>query len=122
MKIPDWVMNPFDCIQHKQTIKVQNEMVNLQHDVSMRNKFPKLSRRAWFCHNIMEHYPILRSKLYMYMLPFPTTYLVEAEFSKLLSLWTKYRNHLNIEKRRDLRMSLSTMTVDMAKLASKHQF
>ncbi|KAI0990067.1 hypothetical protein GJ496_001827 [Pomphorhynchus laevis] len=116
------VVNPCDCIPHEQTIEVQDEVVNLQHDVSMRNKFSKLGRRAWFCHDIMEHYLILRSKLHMYMLPFPTTYLVEAGFSKLLLLWTKYRNRLNIERRGDLRMSMSIMTADMAKLASKHQF
>ncbi|KAI0989678.1 hypothetical protein GJ496_011892 [Pomphorhynchus laevis] len=121
MEIAAWVVNPYDCIPHKQTIEVQNEVVNLQHDVSMRNKFSKLGQCALFCHDIMEHYhPILRSKLHMHMLPFPTTYLVEAGFSKLLSRWTKYRNRLNIERRGDLRMSLSTMNADMAKLASKH--
>ncbi|KAI0989966.1 hypothetical protein GJ496_011692 [Pomphorhynchus laevis] len=106
MEIPYWVVNPYDCIPHKQTIKVQDEVVNLQRDVSMRNKFSKLGRRAWFCNDIMEHYPILRSKLHMNMIPFLTTYLVEAGFSKLLSLWTKYRNYLNIERSGDLRMSL----------------
>ncbi|KAI0978323.1 hypothetical protein GJ496_002319 [Pomphorhynchus laevis] len=64
----------------------------------------------------------IEEKLHMYMIPFPTTYLIKAGFSKLLSLWTKYRNRLNIERRGDLRMSLSTMNADMAKLASKHQF
>ncbi|KAI0986538.1 hypothetical protein GJ496_011167 [Pomphorhynchus laevis] len=80
MEMPDWVVNPYDCIQHEQTIEVQDEVVNLQNDVLMRNKFSKLGQCAWFCHDIMEHYPILRSKLHMYMPSFPTTYLVEAGF------------------------------------------
>ncbi|KAI0982047.1 hypothetical protein GJ496_000792 [Pomphorhynchus laevis] len=81
MEIPYWVVNSYDCIPHEQIIEVQDEVVNLQHDVSMRNKFSKLGLRACFCHDIMEHYTILRSKLHMFMLPFPAFILLKRNFA-----------------------------------------
>ena len=57
----------------------------------------------------------------MYIIAFPSTYLVECGFSCVNQLLTKYRNRLDIVKRGDLRLALSNLEPDIKKLASQHQ-
>jgi hypothetical protein len=50
-----------------------------------------------------------------------TSYLVGSGFSWVTYLLSKVRNRLDVVKRGDLRVSLTTLQLDIQKLASVHQ-
>ncbi|KAK2712717.1 hypothetical protein QYM36_011415 [Artemia franciscana] len=56
-----------------------------------------------------------------YVIAFPTSYLVEAGFSRLSSMLSKDRNRLDIIKRGDLRLPLTSIEPNINKLAEKNQ-
>jgi hypothetical protein len=57
----------------------------------------------------------------LYFIAVPTSYLVEFGFSWVTYLLTKVRNRLDVVKRSDLGLSLTTLQPDTQKLASVHQ-
>jgi len=61
----------------------------------------------------------LSQKAITILLPFATTYLCETGFSAYAATKTKYRNRLNVEP--DLRIQLSKIEPDIAKLSKNKQ-
>ncbi|VVC39076.1 Hypothetical protein CINCED_3A008027 [Cinara cedri] len=66
-----------------------------------------------------EYHSILSSKAKLLLLPFGTTYLCETAFSRYTATKTKYRARLDAEN--DMRLQLTSVTLDIDKLSSKKQ-
>ncbi|KAK2717858.1 hypothetical protein QYM36_006606 [Artemia franciscana] len=64
---------------------------------------------------------VLRQTQKFYVIAFPTSYLVEAGFSRVSQMLSKDRNRLDIVKRSDLRLLLTSIEPNIKKLVEKHQ-
>ena len=66
-------------------------------------------------------YPRLWEFLKVFILAFPTTYLVEKGFSAVVNLLQSNRNRLQIATKGNLRLFLSDVKPDFSALTSRHQ-
>jgi hypothetical protein len=57
----------------------------------------------------------------VYFIAFPTSYLVESGFIWVTYMLSKLHNRLDVVKRGDLCLSLTTLQPDIQRLASVHQ-
>ncbi|GFS64816.1 uncharacterized protein TNCV_2000451 [Trichonephila clavipes] len=56
-----------------------------------------------------------------FLIAFPSSYLVERDFSAVANLLTKKRNRLDITNREDLRLNLTKVMPNVQKLLLQHQ-
>jgi len=65
----------------------------------------------------------MENNRHCYKVPFafPMSYLVEAAFSRVSQMLSKDRNRLDIVKRGDLRLSLTSIEPNINKLAEKNR-
>ncbi len=87
----------------------------------MRAKFKDGKYNIWKTNDIATKYPLLWDKAQLYVIAFPSSYLVESGLSRVSHLLSKVRNILDIVKRGDLPLSLILMEPDIKKLAEQHQ-
>ncbi|XP_076348271.1 SCAN domain-containing protein 3-like [Tachypleus tridentatus] len=121
MVIPTWVSIPFEVSVADIDISLQKHLIELQSDEIMRAKFKDENYNVWKTKDVATKYPLLWDKAQLYVIAFPTSYLVESGFSRVSQLLSKARNRLDIVKRGDLRLSLTSMEPDIKKLAEQHQ-
>ena len=118
--ISDWIINPFlaDSQQAQQTL--QTDLIDLQNDCEAEVLFRKKDFESfWIAQR--STYPRLWEFLKVFILAFPTTYLVEKGFSAVVNLLQKNRNRLQIATKGDLKLFLSDIKPDFVALASRHQ-
>ncbi|XP_068234353.1 SCAN domain-containing protein 3-like [Palaemon carinicauda] len=120
LKIPEWVVNPFQADATNADPNLVEELIDLQNDIEGKVLFQQIGYEA-FWPKEQDKYPHLWKKIKLLLLAFPSSYLVEKGFSVVLQLLTKQRNRLQICKRGDLRLCLSNIEPDIIKLASSHQ-
>jgi hypothetical protein len=75
------------------------------NSTGIKSEFSSFSEEQFWIYGLLD-YPAHAKNVLKILLPFPTTYECEVEFSTLLQLKTKYRNKLNAEDY--LRGALST--------------
>ena len=75
----------------------------------------------WISNEIATTFPQLWEKARLYFIAFPTSYLVECGFSRVLHLLSKARNRLDVVQRGDLRLALTTLEPEVNKLAKLYQ-
>ena len=121
MDIPTWVSIPFEANVADIDISLQESLIELQNDEIMRAKFKDGKYNVWKTNDVATKYPLLWDKAQLYVIAFPTSYLVESGFSHVSQLLSKARNRLDIVNRGDLRLSLTSMEPDIKKLAEQHQ-
>ena len=121
LNIPVWVHIPFEVNPADIEIELQEELVDLQSDETARTLFKTRSYDAWKNKDFAEKYPMLWKNSKLFLIAFPSSYLVESAFSRVNQLLTKTRNKLNITQRGDLRLALTKFEPDIEVLASKHQ-
>ncbi|XP_068229546.1 SCAN domain-containing protein 3-like [Palaemon carinicauda] len=120
LKIPEWVVNPFQADATNADPNLVEELIDLQNDIEGKVLFQQIGYEA-FWPKEQDKYPHLWKKIKLLLLAFPSSYLVEKGFSVVLQLLTRQRNRLQICKRGDLRLCLSNIEPDIIKLASSHQ-
>ena len=120
LKIPEWVVNPFQADANNADPNLVEELIDLQNYFEGKALFQQTGYEA-FWRKEQDKYPHLWEKSTLLLLAFPSSYLVEKEFSEVLQLLTKQRNRLQICKRGDLRLCLSNIEPDIIKLANSHQ-
>ena len=76
---------------------------------------------VWFDQCVSTRYPRICKRAEYFLIPFPTSYLVELAFSVVNVLLTKERNRLGVTKRGDLCQRLSEIQPDVRSLAAAHQ-
>nr|XP_049579058.1 protein FAM200A-like [Syngnathus scovelli] len=121
LEIPDWVISPFLNVEGEETGVAEEELISIQNDIELRPKFKKSYQDFWLQKKISDCYQVLWNKVKMYLIAFPTSYLVERGFSAVTLLLSKQRNRLKITDRGDLRLLLSEFQPDVEKLMSLHQ-
>uniref|UniRef100_A0A8P4GAE8 DUF4371 domain-containing protein n=1 Tax=Dicentrarchus labrax TaxID=13489 RepID=A0A8P4GAE8_DICLA len=87
-----WVRDPFE------------QLIELKSDSRLKEVFTSCPLSSFWA-ALMQEYPQLCDVALKILLPFASTYLCEAGFSKMTALKTKYRNRAQIED--DLRLCLS---------------
>ena len=101
-------------------ISLQEPLIELQSD-EMCAKLKDGKCNIWKTNDVATKYPLLWDKAQFYVIAFPTSYLVEAGFSRVSQILSKARNRLDIVKRGDLRLSLTSIEPNIKKLVEKHQ-
>ncbi|XP_023233204.1 SCAN domain-containing protein 3-like [Centruroides sculpturatus] len=92
MHVPEWFANPFD-------VKLDNE----GSEPGLEDELSEL---------------YLRAEAELFLLPFPTSYVVETGFNHLNAILTKQRNRLNLKNRDDLRLKLTNFQPNINILAA----
>lgn len=120
LDIPSWIIRPFDTDPAAVKIHLQEHIIDLRNDEEAKIYFKAESYEYFWC-KFMHRYPVLWEEAMMWILSFPTSYLVERGFSAVTYLLNKQRNRLSIEKRGDLRLFLTKMIPDINQLIKQHQ-
>ena len=119
--IPAWVTIPFEVNVAKVDASLQETLIELQSNDVFCAKFKDKNCNIWKANDIATKYSLLWHKAQLYVVAFPSSYLVEAEFSPVSNLPSKVCNRLGIVKRGDLRLLLTSIEPDIKKLADQHQ-
>ncbi|KAK2704871.1 hypothetical protein QYM36_017048 [Artemia franciscana] len=121
MDILIWVSIPFEVNVAEIDISLQEPLNRIQSDEIIDAKFKDEKYNIWKTNNVATKYPLLWDKVQFYVITYPTSYLVEATFSRLSQILSKDCNRLDIVKRGDLRLSLTSIEPNINKLAEKNQ-
>ncbi|GBM34224.1 Zinc finger BED domain-containing protein 5 [Araneus ventricosus] len=94
-----WVQNPFKIKEKPQGFHSMNyeNLIELSSDTQLEAKFRTVSLTI-FWSDVFIEYPNLAKQAIRILLPFATTYLCEAGFSKYVATKTKYRNKLDVHQ------------------------
>ena len=92
LTVPDWVINPFFDVISEETGVAEEELISIQNDIELSPKFKKSYQDFWLQKKISDCYPVLWNKVKIYLIVFPTSYLVERGFGAAALLLSKQRN------------------------------
>ncbi|KAK2726991.1 hypothetical protein QYM36_007736 [Artemia franciscana] len=112
---------PFEVNVAEIELSLQEPLIELQSDEITRAKSKDEKYNIRKTTDVATKYPLLWDKAQFYVIAFPTSYLVEAGFSRVSQMLSKARNRLDIVKRGDLRLSLTSIEPNIKKLVEKHQ-
>ncbi len=113
-----WVRDPFVCTANELSIDMQEQLIELKSDSRLKELFSSCPLSSFWA-ALMQEYPELCDVALKILLPFASTYLCEAGFSKMTALKTKYRNRAQIED--DLRLCLSNIEPKIEDLCKAKQ-
>ncbi|KFD48455.1 LOW QUALITY PROTEIN: hypothetical protein M514_10673 [Trichuris suis] len=115
--IPEWVSNPFEAEPTHVEVEIQESLIDLRSDIAAilttRQKHLDKDRPTGQVSNFV-------AKSRKLFIAFRSTYLVQCGFSRIVTL-TKCRNRIDTAARGDLRLSLSNLEPNIAKMEEKHQ-
>ncbi|KFD66450.1 hypothetical protein M514_21480 [Trichuris suis] len=117
---PEWVSTPFQAEPTHADVEIQESQTDLRSDIAASCQFRQLGRNIWTKNDLPDRLPTLWQRAENFFIAFPSTYMVECGFSRVVTL-TKSGNRIDIAARSDLRLSLSNMGPNIAKLVEKHQ-
>ncbi len=120
LDVPLWVMQPFQADLAEAEPAIQEQLIDVQSDEEAEATF-RISGwdRMWLTY--AEHYPTLWERTRLFLLAFPTTYLVDRGFSQVLHMQPKHRNRLDLCTSGALRLKLTSLQPDAKKLAYSHK-
>ena len=98
-----WALDPFVCTANKLSVDMQGQLIELKSESKMKELLTSCSLSSFWV-ALMQEYTQLCDVALKIILPFTSTYLCEAGFSKMTALKTKYCNRPQIEN--DLRLCL----------------
>jgi hypothetical protein len=96
----------------------QEELIEMRNVTGIKSEFSSFSETQFWVRRLLDYSALAKTVLKI-LLPFPTTYECEEEFSSLLKIKTKHRSRLNVEY--NLRCALSSTSPRIKKLAVKEQ-
>ena len=122
LQIPQWIINPYNITAMEEAnVVMQEELITISTDEELKQKFNQGYQKFWLQRNIETQYPALWNIAEKYLIAFPSSYLVEKGFSVVTNILTKQRNRLKINERGDLRLQLTNIEPDLARLVESHQ-
>ncbi|XP_066450060.1 SCAN domain-containing protein 3-like [Eleutherodactylus coqui] len=120
--LPD---TPFALARSPFTVKVedvpetvQEEFIDLINNDAAKTDFSTMPLTKFWI-KCLQLYPILSETVLRLLLPFPTTYLCEIGFSRLMVIKSKYRSRLVMEN--DFRCALAKTAPRISELVNKKQ-
>ncbi|CAH1106314.1 unnamed protein product [Psylliodes chrysocephalus] len=93
---------------------MQEELITISKDEKLKQKFNQGYQKFWLQRNFETQYPVLWNIAEKYLIAFPSSYLVEKGFSGATNI-------LKINERGDLRLQLTNIEPDLARLVEIHQ-
>lgn len=120
LNIPDWIRNPFACKPEDQKVYLQETLIELQCDQEEKMIFENQGLSEMWLHCSFK-FPLLWNEAELFILAFPTSYMVEKGFSSVSQILATSRNRLDVLQRGDLRLLLSSMEPNILELAGHHQ-
>ena len=114
LNVPCWVIQPFSAADL--IVELHDQFIDLQNDDNFEE-----DRYDIFWYTASGKYSLIWNELRAWVLPFPTSYVVEKGFSVVTLLLSKQRNRLSISKRGILRLYLTKTSPNMKKLIEDHQ-
>ncbi|GFW71409.1 zinc finger BED domain-containing protein 5 [Trichonephila clavipes] len=103
-----WICDPFSYHIYSSTLQIseKEQLIDLISDYTLRNQFKtQLCQKCWL--SVEKRYSVLCKNAISLLIQFASTYICETGFSKLVSIKTKYRSHLNPED--DMRIAISNI-------------
>ncbi|XP_066962242.1 protein FAM200A-like [Macrobrachium rosenbergii] len=101
MTVPHWFVDPFIADVSEVDVTLQESLIELQNNTTAQARFKRGGhQKLWMNQDVYKKYPILWKDVKLLLLAFPTSYLVETGFSRVMYLLSKTRNRLDIEKKR----------------------
>ena len=88
-------------------ISDQERLIDLANDTTLQFKFKEVTMKTFWL-DMRREYPTLAEKATEVLLPFASTYLCEASFSKFAFLKNKFRSLLDVEA--ELRVAVSEIS------------
>ena len=88
LELPDWVMNLFESNPELADVQMQESLIDLENDEDMGSQFRAKGFTQMFFH-AAERYQELLTRARIFLVAFPTSYLVEKGFSSVVLLHTK---------------------------------
>ncbi|XP_014775003.1 protein FAM200A-like [Octopus bimaculoides] len=120
--VPQWFVNPFVVDPSEVDIDIQESFIELQNNTAALARFKYGGyQKLWMYEEISKKYPLLWKNVKLLLLAFPTSYLVELGFSRVMYLLSKTRNRFDVERRGDLRLPLTALKLNIDKLVTLHQ-
>jgi len=121
LKGREWVVNPFSvCGKPSGLSSIEYEsLINITSHSTLQSTFSSNSYVEFWLNLKNTSFEDMSQKTITILLPFATTYLCEMGFSAYMATKTKYRDRLNVEP--DLRIQLSQIEPDIAKLSNNKQ-
>ncbi|XP_067936823.1 protein FAM200C-like [Watersipora subatra] len=110
--------DPFRRNVHEIPEQLQEEFFELTNNSALKDDFKELSIEHFWV-QAQRLYPNISLAAFKVLIPFASTYLCETAFSAMLTIKSKFRNHLEVEA--DLWCALSTTTPNIKILVSSKQ-
>ena len=115
--------NPFtanvdECFTDDMNVE-QEQLVHLGCGTEARHMFDNVNLSQFWI-SMLKSYSDIATTAIKILIPFPSAYLCELAFSKMLNIKTNKRNRLDVEP--DLRCSVSTTLPRFPKLADEIQY
>ncbi len=121
LEVDTWMEMPFNTDVSDVEITCQEEL-QLKYDAESKANFNEGGYpQLWQNNKMPQLYPNLWNKIFSLLVAFPTSYLVESEFSVVNHILTKERYCLQIVERGDLRLFLSKIKPNINALVNQHQ-
>jgi len=114
----EWIRDPFVNKPRESSLSMpeEDQLLEIENDGGLKTLFQTTTLPVFWI-KIKAEYPEIATKALKTLLPFPTSYLCEAEFSAVTATKTKLRSRLDI--RNTLRVSLSPITPRWDRLVSE---
>ena len=117
------VRNPFtanvdECFTDDMNVE-QEQLVQLVCDTGARHIYDNVDLSQFWI-SMLKSYPTVAAKAIKILMPFPSTYLCELAFSKMLNIKTIKRNRIDVQP--DLRCCISTTLPRIPKLVNEIQY
>ncbi|XP_068229372.1 zinc finger BED domain-containing protein 5-like [Palaemon carinicauda] len=85
MTVPHWFVGPFITDLSKVDVTLQESLIELQNDTTAQARLKRGGhQQMWMNQDLCKKYPVLLKDVKLLLLAFPTSYLVETGFSRLM--------------------------------------
>ena len=95
--------------------------MTLKSNLKLKPKFKISYQSFWLRNKIKKRYPHVWDRFKLFLIAFPSSYLVERAFSAMITHPDGKRNRLETVNGEDLRLFLTKLKPDVDELITKHQ-
>ncbi|GFW99863.1 SCAN domain-containing protein 3 [Trichonephila clavipes] len=88
MVIPQWTINPYDDIEDMNVV-LQEELIGISTNEELKVQFTNGYQKFWLHKDIPLTYSVQYNITGKFLIAFPSSYLVERDFSMVANLLTK---------------------------------